>query len=135
MNEWKAGIRRHRRRWFGLILPLPVVPIAAQAGGENYDVAVGFALALCFYLALMFYVIPGLVASDRRHPATGMIWAITLRFAAARTSERLEHTLQLSGGAIKTLARIHIFDLNNSGAPLTHGIDGMHAEPAVGDEP
>ena len=36
---------------------------------------------------------------------------------------------------MKSLTCIHIFDLNNSGAPPAHSIDGMHAEPAVGDEP
>ena len=40
--------------------------------------AVGFALSLCLYLAFMFYVIPALVAWDRRYPAAGMIWAFTL---------------------------------------------------------
>jgi hypothetical protein len=78
MNEREAGIRGGQRRWFGLIFPLPVVPTAAQAAGENYDVAVGFALALCLYLALMFYVIPALIVWNRRHPAAGMIWAFTL---------------------------------------------------------
>ena len=78
MNESKAGIGHGQRRWFGLILPLPMVPTATQAAGEHYDVAVGFALALCVYLAFMFYVIPALIAWDRRHPAAGMIWAFTL---------------------------------------------------------
>jgi hypothetical protein len=78
MNESKAGIGHSQRRWFGLILPLPMVPTATQAAGEHYDVAVGFALALCVYLAFMFYVIPALIAWDRRHPAAGMIWAFTL---------------------------------------------------------
>ena len=78
MNELKAGIGHGQRRWFGLILPLPMVPTATQAAGEHYDVAVGFALALCVYLAFMFYVIPALIAWDRRHPAAGMIWAFTL---------------------------------------------------------
>ena len=81
MNARDAGIGRGQRRWFGLIFPLPAVPTAAQAAGENYDVAVGFALALCLYLALMFYVIPALIAWDRRHPAAGMIWAFTCCWA------------------------------------------------------
>ena len=53
MNESETGIGRGQRRWFGLIFPLPVVPTATQAAGENYDVAVGFALALCLYLSLI----------------------------------------------------------------------------------
>ena len=56
-------------------------------------------------------------------------------FANTGASERLEHTLKLSGGAVKTLARVHIFDLNNSGAPPAYGIDGMHAESAIGYQP
>ena len=63
---------------FSLTIPLAAVSTAAQAAGENYDVAMGFALALCFYLSFMFYVIPALVAWGRGHPATGTIWAITL---------------------------------------------------------
>ena len=43
------------------------------------------------------------------------------------------NTLQPSGGAMKALTCVNVFDLNNSGALPAHGIDGMHAEPAVGD--
>jgi hypothetical protein len=50
-----------------------------------------------------------------------------------RTSERQEHTLQPSGGAMKALTCVNVFDLNNSCAPPAHSTDGMHAEPAVGD--
>jgi hypothetical protein len=53
MNESKAGIGHGHRRWFGLIFPLPMVPTATRAAGENYDVAVGFALTLCLYLVFM----------------------------------------------------------------------------------
>jgi hypothetical protein len=44
MNESKASIGHGHRRWFGLIFPLPMVPIATRAAGENYDVVLGFAL-------------------------------------------------------------------------------------------
>ena len=57
------------------------------------------------------------------------------RCADARVSERLEQTLKPSRRAMKTFASVHIFDLNNSGAPSTHSIDGMHTEPAVANEP
>jgi len=57
------------------------------------------------------------------------------RLCNVGASERLEHTMQLSGGAMKKLTGVDIFDLDNSGAPPTHSIDGMHAEPAVGNEP
>ena len=51
---------------------------ATQAAEEHSDVAVGFALALWLYVAFMFYVIPALIAWDRRYPAAGIIWAFTL---------------------------------------------------------
>ncbi len=66
INESETGIGRCQRRWFGLIFPLPVVPAATQAAGENYHVAVGFALALCLYLAFML-----------RHPGTYRLGATT----------------------------------------------------------
>jgi hypothetical protein len=69
---------RSKRRWVGLAIPTAATSTAAQAAGENYDVAMGFFLALCLYLLFMFYIIPALVAWDRGHPATGTIWAITL---------------------------------------------------------
>ena len=50
----------------------------AQAAGENYDVALGFFLALCFFLAFLIYIIPALVAWHRRHPRSREIWALTL---------------------------------------------------------
>jgi hypothetical protein len=51
------------------------------------------------------------------------------------TSERLEQALQLSGGALETLTRVNVLDLNNPGPPPAHGVDGMYAEPAIADEP
>jgi hypothetical protein len=41
-------------------------------------VAVGFALALCLYLTLMFCVVPARVTWARGHLATRMNWAFTL---------------------------------------------------------
>ena len=38
----------------------------------------GFALALCFFLGFLFYIIPALVAWDRQHPDVRWIWALTL---------------------------------------------------------
>src|SRR5512135_1537781 len=58
-----------------------------------------------------------------------------LRFGDVGASERLEHPLQLSRGPMKTLTRVHIFDFDDSGALPAHSIDGMHAEPAAGNEP
>jgi hypothetical protein len=59
-------------------LAVSLVAIPALAAGENYDVAMGFFLALCFFLSFLFYIIPGLVAWDRRHAHVRAIWALTL---------------------------------------------------------
>ena len=53
-------------------------PAPVLAAGENYDTAMGFALALCFFLAFLFYITPALVAWDRQHPQVRSIWALTL---------------------------------------------------------
>ena len=53
-------------------------PAPVLAAGENYDTALGFALALGFFLSFLFYIIPGLVAWARRHPDARWIWALTL---------------------------------------------------------
>ena len=57
------------------------------------------------------------------------------RWTEAGASKGQEEALQSSRIAVDALARLHIFDLNNSGAPPTDSIDGMHAEPAVANEP
>jgi hypothetical protein len=57
------------------------------------------------------------------------------RFADTGPFERLEQALQHSGIAMETLARINVFDLNNPGAPPARGVDSMHAEPAIANEP
>jgi hypothetical protein len=51
MNKWKQVAER-RRRWFSLLVPLPVVPISAQAAGLRCGGRLH--LALCLYLTLMF---------------------------------------------------------------------------------
>jgi hypothetical protein len=33
------------------------------------------------------------------------------------------------------LAGFEVFDFNNSAAPVAYSVDGVHAEPAVADEP
>ena len=38
----------------------------------------GFALALFFFLALLLYIMPAVVAWDRQHPQVRWIWALTL---------------------------------------------------------
>jgi len=50
-------------------------------------------------------------------------------------SERLEEVLQLSGRAMETLACLDIFDLNDPGASPADRVDGVHAKPAVANEP
>jgi hypothetical protein len=62
----------------GLIVSLVAAAGPAGAAGENYDTALGFALALGFFLSFLFYIIPALVAWDRRHPDVRWIWALTL---------------------------------------------------------
>ena len=57
------------------------------------------------------------------------------RFADSGASERLFQALQHSGIAMETLACIDVFDLNNPGAPPARGVDSMHAEPAIANEP
>jgi hypothetical protein len=60
------------------MLSLVAAAAPALGAGENYDTALGFALALGFFLAFLFYIIPGLVAWDRQHPQVRWIWALTL---------------------------------------------------------
>ena len=55
--------------------------------------------------------------------------------AETGASKGQEETLQSSRLAMDALARVHIFDLDNSGAPPAHSVDGVHAEPAVANEP
>jgi Superinfection immunity protein len=62
----------------GLMVSLVAGAAPARAAGENYDTALGFALALGFFLAFLFYIIPALIAWDRRHPDVRSIWALTL---------------------------------------------------------
>ena len=63
---------------------LPLVAAAAPApapvlaAGEHYDTAMGFALALFFFLAFLLYIVPAVVAWDRQHPQVRWIWALTL---------------------------------------------------------
>jgi hypothetical protein len=57
------------------------------------------------------------------------------RFADAGASKRLEQALKLSRRAMKALAGVNFFDLNNSRPLPPHGIDGVHAEPAVANRP
>jgi hypothetical protein len=57
------------------------------------------------------------------------------RFADTGACERLFQALQHSGIAMETLACIDVFDLNNPGAPPARGVDSMHAEPAIANEP
>ena len=63
---------------------LPLVAAAAPApapvlaAGEHYDTAMGFALALFFFLGLLLYIVPAVVAWDRQHPHVRWIWALTL---------------------------------------------------------
>ena len=61
-----------------LSLAAAAAPAPVLAAGENYDAAMGFALALCFFLAFLFYIIPALVAWGRQHPDVRWIWALTL---------------------------------------------------------
>ena len=71
MNESETGIGRCQRRWFGIIFLLPVVPTATQAARENDDVAVGFALAHCLYLAFMLTSSRHLSSGTDDTPAAG----------------------------------------------------------------
>jgi hypothetical protein len=57
------------------------------------------------------------------------------RCACARVSEQMKQTLQPSRRAIHTLACVDVLNLNDPAAPSAHRIDGMHAEPAVTDQP
>jgi hypothetical protein len=60
------------------MLSLAYAAAPARAAGENYDTALGFALALGLFLSFLFYIIPALVAWDRRHSHLRQIWALTL---------------------------------------------------------
>jgi hypothetical protein len=62
----------------GLALSLVATAAPALAKGENYDTAMGFALALGFFLSFLLYIVPGLVAWDRQHPDVRSIWLVTL---------------------------------------------------------
>lgn len=73
-----GGCRIGRAGAGGLMLSLAAAAAPARAAGENYDTAMGFALALGFFLAFLFYIIPALIAWDRQHPDVRWIWALTL---------------------------------------------------------
>ena len=57
------------------------------------------------------------------------------RRTEAGASKGQEEALQSSRIAVDALARLHIFNLNYSGAPPAHGVDGVYAEPSIADEP
>jgi hypothetical protein len=73
---WRIG----RARAGGLMLSLvaAAAPVPVVAAGEHYDTAMGFALALFFFLAFLLYIVPAVVAWDRQHPQVRWIWALTL---------------------------------------------------------
>jgi hypothetical protein len=77
-----AGWRIGRAGAGGLMLSLVAAaapaPAPVLAAGENSDTAMGFALALGFFLSFLFTIIPALVAWDRQHPDVRWIWALTL---------------------------------------------------------
>ena len=73
-----GGCRIGRAGAGGVMLSLVAAAAPALAKGENYDTAMGFALALCFFLSFLFYIIPALIAWDRQHPDVRWIWALTL---------------------------------------------------------
>lgn len=57
------------------------------------------------------------------------------RCAEAGASKGQEEALQSSRITVDARARLHMFNLNYSGASPTHSIDGVHAVPAVANEP
>jgi hypothetical protein len=88
-------------------------PAPVLAAGENYDTALGFALALGFFLSFLFTIIPGLVAWDRRHPDARWIWALTLLLGWT------------GNGWLLALIWALIWALRTTGAKQTH----PHARP------
>ena len=60
------------------MLSLVTAAAPAFAAGEHYDTAMGFALALFFFLGFLLYIAPAVVAWDRQHPQVRWIWALTL---------------------------------------------------------
>ena len=61
-----------------LVAAAAPAPAPVLAAGENYDTAIGFALALFFFLGFLLYIVPALVAWQRQHPQVRWIWALTL---------------------------------------------------------
>ena len=57
------------------------------------------------------------------------------QFAGGGASKLQEQVLKLSRRAVKALSGVNILDLNKSGASPAHSVDGVHAEPAIADEP
>ena len=72
-----VGCRIGRAGAGGLMLSLGAAA-PALAAGEHYDTAMGFALALFFFLGFLLYIVPAVVAWDRQHPDVRWIWALTL---------------------------------------------------------
>jgi hypothetical protein len=73
-----VGCRIGRASTGGLMLSLGAAAAPALAAGEHYDTAMGFALALFFFLGFLLYITPAVVAWDRQHPHVRWIWALTL---------------------------------------------------------
>ena len=61
-----------------LVAAAAPAPVPVLAAGEHYDTAMGFALALFFFLGFLLYIAPAVVAWDRQHPQVRWIWALTL---------------------------------------------------------
>ena len=57
------------------------------------------------------------------------------QFASVGASKRQEQALKLSRRAVKALSGVNILDLNKSGTPPAHSVDGVHPEPSIADEP
>ena len=56
------------------------------------------------------------------------------KFAAGH-SQRVHETLHFASRSMEALASIHLFNLDDPAFAPAHRIDGMHAKPAVGNEP
>jgi len=53
-------------------------PGSAANNFENFELAMGFFIALCLFLCGLFYIIPGVIAAHRGHQNQRAIWLLTI---------------------------------------------------------
>jgi hypothetical protein len=82
------------------------------------------------------FVIPGTSKAAKPDSKIG-VWRpnpVMTKFAA-RYSQRVHKSLQFASRSIEAFATIDFFNLDDTAFVPAYRIDGMHAKPAIGNEP